>query len=319
MPELVPAPELRPVERLDWWRHQLSTVLLPYDVVAEPDAFDVALRVGRLGAVQVSDVVAGGQVATRSWRTIARSEDDFYTLGLQSDGSCLVSQDGREAQLRPGELAICDTTRPLTLAFASSFRMIAVQFPRELIRLPPQVMAQVTARRIRMDRGVGAVVAPFLLALAAQLDTIPAASAPGLADTTLDLVSMLAGALAQATPDTPPELRRGLMLQIKTYVERHLRDPRLDPAGLAQAHHISVRHLYALFEAEGTSVARYIRGRRLEGCRRDLAESHRCQVPVAVVAARWGFLSPPHFSRLFKSAYGESPTAFRRRSAATPG
>lgn len=319
MPELVPALDLRPVERLEWWRHQLSSVLLPYDVVAESDGFDVALRVGQLGAVKISDVVAGGQVATRSSRTIRRFPGDYYTLGLQLGGGCVVSQDGREAQLRPGELAICDTTRPLTLAFAGSFHLIVVMFPRDLLRLPPQVAAQVTGRRISMERGVGAVVAQFLRSVTEQLDTIPSASVHRLADTTVDLVSTLVEGVSQVTPQNPPGPRRGLILQIKTYVEAHLRDPGLSPDEVARAHHISVRHLYTLFEDEGTTVARYIRARRLEGCRRELADAHRRDTPVAAVAARWGFPNSAHFSRLFRSVYGESPSDYRMRFPTAPG
>ncbi|MFF2198440.1 AraC family transcriptional regulator, partial [Streptomyces sp. NPDC058157] len=41
------------------------------------------------------------------------------------------------------------------------------------------------------------------------------------------------------------------------------------------------------------------------------------------VAQRWGFVSPSHFSRAFRAAYGMTPrewqAAARHRSAVTPG
>jgi len=44
------------------------------------------------------------------------------------------------------------------------------------------------------------------------------------------------------------------------------------PGTVAAAHYISVRYLYRLFDAQGTTVAAWIRPRRLERCRVDLAD-----------------------------------------------
>ncbi|MET8142711.1 helix-turn-helix transcriptional regulator [Sphaerisporangium sp. NPDC005288] len=83
---------------------------------------------------------------------------------------------------------------------------------------------------------------------------------------------------------------------------------------IAAAHHISLRYLNKLFHAEGRTVAGWIRERRLEQCRRDLAEPLLAGYPINAIAARWGFTSPAHFSQAFRSAYGLSPRDFRWRS-----
>ena len=105
--------------------------------------------------------------------------------------------------------------------------------------------------------------------------------------------------------------RRGLLLRIQAFLEARLGDPELDPAAVAAAHHISVRYLQKLFEEEGETVAGWIRARRLEHCRRDLAEARLAGLPVSSVAARWGLVDAAHFSRLFKAAYGLSPREYR--------
>jgi AraC-like DNA-binding protein len=73
-----------------------------------------------------------------------------------------------------------------------------------------------------------------------------------------------------------------------------------------------VRYLYRLFEAQGTTVAAWIRHRRLERCRADLADPALGGAPVSAVAVRWGLPDPAHFSRLFKRAYGLPPAEYRR-------
>jgi AraC-like DNA-binding protein len=106
--------------------------------------------------------------------------------------------------------------------------------------------------------------------------------------------------------------RGGLVGRIHAFIEAHLGDPTLTPAAVAAAHHISLRYLHKLFEPEPQGVAGMIRQRRLERCRHDLLDPGQADRPVAGIAARWGFSSAAHFSRVFRDAYGLPPAEFRR-------
>ncbi|MFF7653109.1 helix-turn-helix transcriptional regulator [Streptomyces sp. NPDC007983] len=68
-----------------------------------------------------------------------------------------------------------------------------------------------------------------------------------------------------------------------------------------------MRYLHKLFQEQRTTVGRWIRQRRLEECRKELARGGRSSRTVAAVAQHWGFISPAHFSRVFRAAYGMSP------------
>jgi transcriptional regulator GlxA family with amidase domain len=59
-------------------------------------------------------------------------------------------------------------------------------------------------------------------------------------------------------------------------------------------------------------VAGWIRSRRLERCRRDLADPSLAAHPVAAIATRWGFASAADFSRAFRTAHGVPPAEYRR-------
>jgi AraC-like DNA-binding protein len=80
---------------------------------------------------------------------------------------------------------------------------------------------------------------------------------------------------------------------------------------VADAHHVSLRQVHKLFHAGGSTVAGWIRQRRLERCRRDLLDPVVAALPVSAIGARWGYPDPAHFSRLFKSCYGVAPREFR--------
>ena len=100
-------------------------------------------------------------------------------------------------------------------------------------------------------------------------------------------------------------------MRIHAFIQEHLGDPELSPAAIAAANHISLRLLHKLFQEQGQTVAGWIRARRLERCRRDLLDPAQAACPVAAVAARWGFRSAIHFSRLFRATYGLPPHEYR--------
>jgi AraC-like DNA-binding protein len=115
--------------------------------------------------------------------------------------------------------------------------------------------------------------------------------------------------LVDSETSLPPEVRRiELVARIRAFIDRHLGDPGLSPSTLAVAHHISVRQLHRVFQAEEASASATVRQHRLERCRRDLATGLD---PVHEIAARWGFQDAAHFSRVFRATYGHSPVDYR--------
>ncbi|WP_307371338.1 helix-turn-helix domain-containing protein [Microbacterium sp. W4I4] len=103
-----------------------------------------------------------------------------------------------------------------------------------------------------------------------------------------------------------------LWTESEQVIEGALWDPDLDPAYVARAVHASLRTLHRVFRAQGTSLSAWIRHRRLEHCREDLEDLAMSEVSVRTIGARWGLHDPAHFSRLFKSEYGQSPGSYRR-------
>jgi AraC-like DNA-binding protein len=97
------------------------------------------------------------------------------------------------------------------------------------------------------------------------------------------------------------------------FIDAYLDDPALSVAAIAADSCISPRHLQRAFAARGTTVTAVIRQRRLERAKAHLIR--RRDVPISHIAHHWGFADLAHFSRLFKAAYGEAPSAYRRRHA----
>ena len=105
--------------------------------------------------------------------------------------------------------------------------------------------------------------------------------------------------------------QQALLLRVQTYIDQRLNDPSLDPAAVAAAHHMSVRYLQKLFQAQGTTVSAWIRRRRLGRCLRDLRDERLRAIPAAAIGARFGYTDPANFTRAFRREFGRPPSTFR--------
>lgn len=305
MPVVLSTSSLSTTERSEFWRDAVSRTFVPLEVDLHEEAPAIAtITSHRLGPLQVAVVTAGPQTVVRSRRAIARGGADHLTLTMQHRGTARLTQDGRDVCVRPGELALSDSGRPFTKEVAEPFSFTAFHLPRTTLDVPDDELRAFTGTVFSRDTGGTGVVAAYLERLAKG--DFPAAVRHRLARTTSDLLAvLLQERRGRFTPDAP-EAARAVTARVKDFVLRNLADPDLSPETIAAAHHVSVRYLHRLFEHEGVTVGRWIQRRRLERCRADLVPTPAVP-PVAAVAHRWGFVSPAHFSRVFRAAYGMSP------------
>ncbi|MFB0836325.1 AraC-like ligand-binding domain-containing protein [Arthrobacter halodurans] len=301
------------------WRRLISQSFVPLEAVpVRPGPF--AGRVGgrRLNDVGMMHVEATAHTVERTPGLIAAGSEGYYKLNLQLEGSGLLLQDGRETTLRPGDLAIYDTQRPYTLAFGEDFRTLVLMFPQHLLGLAPDDVAELTAVRMGRGQRLGEAVAPFVAQIGQMLPSLEGPTGYRLARNVVDLLATLLADEVYARPDRKPDDHARLLHRIQHHIDANLADPGLGPRGIAAAHFISTRTLHQLFADAGHTVAGWIRERRLERCRRDLADPLHARVPVGAIGARWGLPDAAHFSRVFRAAFGSSPTQYRRLADSTP-
>jgi len=83
-------------------------------------------------------------------------------------------------------------------------------------------------------------------------------------------------------------------------METHLAEPTLNPAEIANAVGISVRHLHRLFSCRGSTVTEWIRERRLQRCRMELCDPRSAQRNITEIAFFLGIQATPPTSALFQ-------------------
>jgi AraC-like DNA-binding protein len=312
MPDSVSTADMPERERFDFWRQSVSEIFVPLAASREDDgAFRAELRGERLGGLRLYQVDADSHIVRRTPRLIAGTQGEFFKLGLQRRGGSVLVQDGREAQLRPGDFAIYDTTRPYTFAFDAPHELLILIFPRPMLGLPADQVERLTATRFSGRAGLGALISSFLVRAVEVLDEVDVRDSARLATNVLDLLTTgLAGQL-ESRPADGDAARRALFTQTVAFIEQHLGEAWLSPAQIAAAQHISTRYLHKLFHAEGTTVSAWIRQRRLDACGHDLRDPLQAGRSVSAIAAHRGLPDAAHFSRLFRAAFGASPRDYR--------
>ncbi|WP_203992030.1 AraC-like ligand-binding domain-containing protein [Sphaerisporangium rufum] len=309
-------------ERFAFWWEAVGRSVVSVDARSRhADHFTAEMRMVDLGLVQVSRVRCSPFEARRTRQRIRRSESGLYQLSIALDGRSGLRQDGHAATLVPGDMVLYDTSRPF-LAWSTDGTGrddpgaltdgLVLQFPHELLPVPAALLERRLVRPLPAATGVGALLSGLLRQSLDQAESLSAADGMRLSGIVLDLLA----AVLTHEEDRPLMIdggRQALILRIKAYIEDHLGDPGLTPARIAAAHHISTRHLQKLFQEQGAGPAGWIRCRRLERCRRDLADPAHDHLPVRTIAARWAFPSESHFTRAFRDAYDIPPAAYRRR------
>ncbi|MGW6647116.1 helix-turn-helix domain-containing protein [Streptomyces iakyrus] len=312
MPVVLSTASLSAAERGERWHHAVSRTFIPLDVrLLEDDPSPGSIVSNRLGSLQVSQVEAGPQVVTRSRKLIARDGKEFLILTLQRRGSALKEQDGREARIGPGDFSLSDSSRLFRKKVENAFCFTSFHFPRQDLRVRDVDLRALTATAFSGREGGAALVATYFARLAREAAHLDAVAGRQYAATALDLLALLIDERSGRFAPQAPETAAATLVRVKDHILRHLADPGLAPPAIAAAHFVSVRHLHKLFQSEGVTVGEWIRTQRLERCRRDLLRSPAPGDGIAAVARRWGFTSPSHFSRAFRTAYGMTPREWR--------
>ncbi|MFJ8159300.1 helix-turn-helix domain-containing protein [Streptomyces sp. NPDC096136] len=306
-------------DRFDWYSDIVSSEVMPAALSCErPTAFQGEAAVLDLGEIRAARFSLSPLRSRRTASMIRRGDPEEYQLALLRKGATSLSQHRSECTIGAGDLMLWDTSRPSDNrmhATGGEAQATILMLPRDILPLRTRRLDQVLARRIPGDRGMAAILASFMTSLEDHGAECTPEELRRLSRTAVELAAACLAQEVDAEGLLPAEVRaQGLVQRIHAFIEHNLGDPELDPAAVADHHHISVRTLHQLFHGQGEGVHARIRRRRLEQSRADLADPALRGRPVGAIAARWGFSGPVVFSRSFREAYGVSPTEFRALS-----
>jgi AraC-like DNA-binding protein len=305
-----------PRDRVDFWANSSYDVYHPLAIRTDDSSRFQARMWGEwLASVGLFRVAAAANTMSRSRSEIAAGDPECLHLSILLRGHLHGAQQHRECVLEPGDMTTYDTSEPAIFRAGEPFDLLVLKLPKAVLGKHAATVCRQTAVRIPGRSGLPRLAVRFFCGTAAGLaDGSIARGDTGLAEHVIDLVRRLYFDLDAAGP-ARTRSQGELLLTAQAYIDANLGNANLSPDDVARACYISTRYLHRVFAAEGLSVCDWIRGERLEHCRRDLADPALARQSISAIASRWGLPSAPHFSRLFRMAYGCSPRDFRHGAA----
>jgi AraC-like DNA-binding protein len=312
-------------DRFEYWRELVHRAIAPTDISSEHTIdFWAEQRLLELGPVMVWPASFLPTRFRRTEKLIRQVDPELFHLSLILDGGLGLDHAGRSELCGPRDLWVTDSSQPYDVRPPDDGNLrvitgVGVDFPKALLPLPPDRVRELLGRRLPGREGTGALLADFLTGLDREANSLQPSDAPRLGTVLVDLLTAWFAQLLEVEGTLPPETRhRAMTERIRAFIRQNLHDPELTPATIAAAHHISISYLHRLFQDEvrGETVAAWIRSRRLEGARRDLADPTLDATPIHAIASRWGLPRGSGFTRVFRSAYGLSPRECRLQALA---
>ncbi|MBM7774719.1 AraC-like DNA-binding protein [Actinokineospora baliensis] len=301
----LPAPD-----RVDAVNAALAHASAPCHVILErPDAVAVRIGLWDLGSTNVFTTHANGLRLLRTAKQAKRDAQPVLALSVQGHAPGRHEQFGGQRVIAPGDLMAVDLSAAYDFSWSGPGAAGCLQIPIDHLGLPVDTVRRAIAD-LRSSPLYPLVTAHITHQVrnADRLAADPAAPALGTANIELVRALVLSAAGRPVREST-------VLTQVRAYVRHHLTDHDLTPARIAATHHISVRQLYALCAEAGFSLEQWIIEERLAGAHAELTHTDHT---IAATARRWGFRDPTHFTRRFRTRYGQTPHDWRQASQQPP-
>lgn len=294
------------------WGAMVSSTLLALDMETDqPESFTARMRNRIQGGIHLAEIEASGHAARRGAERVAADGGSLVLCHVLS-GEGYIVQDGRQAQLSPGDFGFYQTGRPVEIVVPEGFNILFLKFPQSLVTPSGAQIADLVAQRLDSHSGLAPAMAGLLGGLNSVVDNLSPELQLLSLHNAVDLTStMMRHELALTGSPEPAGQKRVRFESIAAFIDAHLHDPDLSPRRIAEANFLSVRYLHAIFAESGETVGSWMRTRRLERCARDLRDPRLADVPVSVLSHRNGFKNQSYFSALFKEATGQTPAEYR--------
>ncbi|MFT4268741.1 MAG: acetamidase/formamidase family protein, partial [Xenophilus sp.] len=300
-------------QRLDVWREALSAHRLRPVLAAGSAPLYGTLTGGSTGrGVGLARIASSPQTLAH-----LRHDADAVWLSLHQAGEASWRHKGSETLgLVPGDIVYGPAGAEASAVFHTDFRQFRVVLPGSVLkaRLPHASHGGgVAPGHLSGRSGMGRLLAGTLGALAEALETL---GDDEIAPVEFSLLEFVAGTLAAQRDEAGAfgNTQAATLRRICQWIEGALSDPELSLAAVAAHERISERLVQKLFEGVDMSFTTYVRQRRLERCRADLANRQYGHLSISDICFRWGFNDAAHFSHAFRDRYQMSPRQFRQQA-----
>jgi len=241
---------------------------------------------------------------------------DGYNLILQIYGVGRVSHAGRTFHRRFGEMTLTDAALPFEEVGLDTPHVQVWRLPRHV--LEPLLVAPDLSIGVGIHgrHGAGALLLSLLQTTWRECGGLARPMQHRIQESICRLVALAFSPTSILNRSGRNGSRQASLPEACAYIESRLQDPRLGVEEVAEWLCCSRRKLEMLFEETGIGVAGWIGRRRVEECRKMLADPAWRHLSITEVAFTWGFRDLSTFNRRFRAQCGAAPREVRREEPA---
>lgn len=322
MRELSSTQGLSPAEQLEFFQNLISDGFCNCDANAEKVNGEcrAELETIKLGQIDVLKYQgAGVQKAHRRMSHIRKDPTEDLLIYLPLTAVVEMEHSGNVSRFLPGQFAFVNTAYPFSGSIYAenyeSYSALLIKIPSALFRHNLPVIDRYRNQPFPIERGCGRIMMSFLDTLIEEAHLLKSAETGHLGESLLNVIVSAAHHAIYGNNKTnlhkSVSMKEAAYKKIMAFMEANLSNPELHTSYIASQCGISVRYLHSLFEDSPYTVSSWIREQRLLKCREVLRNPEAADLSIIEIALAWGFNDASHFTRLYKSRFGISPSRDR--------
>ncbi len=259
--------------------------------------------------------IACSELSCNRTRPATSDSEPGLAVSIQLSGIMRLSQGDNQVVVYPGDILLYDPARPFYIRDSSDSHKHFFWLSTYQLGIPPRVLHDLPLIKLNSAQPFVGPAFSYLAELSRTAPLLNERLAPSVASTVTDMIRLLIAAQIGDGQLVQTSLQETLQVRVLAYLKIHLADPGLTATQVAQAHHVSVRHLHRVMADAGLSYGQWVREQRLQGSRDELVRPETATITVAAIGRRWGFTDPTNFGRAFRAQYGMSPGQWREANA----
>lgn len=292
------------------WSQLLADVHFPMSVEVPSEAtFSAVFRSRLFDGIRISVVRATAHTSVRTADHIINGGAGRVEIVYLLEGVLKVRQGADETLALPHQFTVYDGACPFAQVAEEGYRAVLLNLPLSAMLVPHELVRNRVIPGFAAQGGWRDAISVFFDELATVLERLQGSAGERVAGSAVELASAALAEHARTggrRPPYSPDFQRAC-----EFIARNLPNPLLGAAAVAAGVFVSTRQLHKIFQAEGLTVSRWIRERRLEQCHRMLVEPGLQWMTVGDIGAAWGIFDRAHFSRIYRMRYGVSPREHR--------
>ncbi|WP_086933991.1 helix-turn-helix domain-containing protein [Agarilytica rhodophyticola] len=301
-------------EKFDYWVETVCEQLIFVNCERNTKGdFEGILRTNILNDMTFAEMHSVPQTFSRTKGQLSRMNYDSFIVSIPLTFSVNKSIGHRPLPSDKGDISFFDGSREQLLFVQDKIDALIMIIPKSTFMKYLPNPERFSGSLISTRTPAGFLASNYVRSIASQIGDMDTNLTSSIGDHMLQLFSLALNNTVDNAHNFSPAIRHSLFLQLKRYIETNLYDCNLTPQVIADAHRISLRYLYKIFEEEELTVNRFIMSRRLQKTKEALINSKNNHMSITAIALDYGFKDSSHFSRSFKKEFGFTAKEIRKQ------